>query len=392
MNPSNAQTSPETAQNGVVTQGRRPMFTYERWRESLGLPIHRGYYMEDLRKVEVGWWENRRSLTAFIELVGQEGITETRVTEIPPRGSLAPVQLAFDEIVYVLQGWGAATVWRPGGSDRKSFEWHESSMFVLPRHYLSELHNTHGSEPVRLLHYNYLPLALSAVPDPHYFFSEGADAEDRARELDLKSFYGEATLRREEHEGVLWGRRKEAWVGNFFPDMRVWDRLESNATRGAGGRSVFIEFPGSEMTCHMSVFPPLTYKKAHRHGPGRAIVIPVGEGYSIMWEEGKEKVVAPWQPGSMITPPDRWFHQHFNVGREPARYLALHPPMQFYGHAEKIADRAKDQIEYADEDPWIRQKFEAELAKRGLESQVPPGAYQSRDFDWSASAAARQTD
>src|SRR5437762_9022331 len=43
---------------------------------------------------------------------------------------------------------------------------------------------------------------------------------------------------------------------------------------GAGGRSVAMEFPDSEISMHMSMFPSRTYKKAHRHGPGRAIVIP----------------------------------------------------------------------------------------------------------------------
>jgi hypothetical protein len=70
-------------------------------------------------------------------------------------------------------------------------------------------------------------------------------------------------------------------------------------------------FPDSEMSCHMSVFPTRTYKKAHRHGPGRVIVIPGGEGYSILWEEGKERIVCPWHEGSMFVPPNKWFHQHF---------------------------------------------------------------------------------
>ncbi len=388
----NAARPTETSSNGAVPQGKPPAFTYERWRASLGLPVHTGYFVEDLRTIQLGWWQERGCLAGFVELVGQEGITETRVTEIAPRTSIPPFQLAYDEVVYVLKGSGATTVWRPGSDEKKSFEWHETSMFLLPRHYLFQIHNTHGSEPIRLLHYSYLPLGMSIIPDPTFFFADAERAVDRARELELSSFYGEASLRREEHEGVLWGRRKEAWVGNFFPDMSVWDKLESNASRGAGGRSVFIEFPGSEITCHMSVFAPRTYKKAHRHGPGRAIVIPAGEGYSIMWEEGKEKVVAPWRPGSILTPPNRWFHQHFNVGGIPARYLALHPPRQFYGHAEKIEDRAKDQIEYADEEPWIRQKFEAELKQRGLTSLVPEEAYRHRDFEWSASAATQQTD
>jgi hypothetical protein len=57
--------------------------------------------------------------------------------------------------------------------------------------------------------------------------------------------------------------------------------------------------------------------------------------------------------------------------------------MQFYGHAEKVEDRAKDQIEYTEEDPFIRKKFEDELAKKGLTSLVPDEAYRNKEFEWS---------
>jgi len=173
------------------------------------------------------------------------------------------------------------------------------------------------------------------------------------------------------------------WYGNFFPDMRAWDKLDANVRRGAGGRSVYMQFPYSEVSAHMSVFAAQTYKKAHRHGPGRAIIIPAGEGFSIMWEEGKEKIVVPWHECSLFVPPNRWFHQHFNVGGNNARYLALHPPMQFHGHAEKVEDGAKDQIEYPDEDPFIRKKFEEDLATRGVQSLMPAEAYTDRNYEWS---------
>jgi hypothetical protein len=56
--------------------------------------------------------------------------------------------------------------------------------------------------------------------------------------------------------------------------------------------------------------------------------------------------------------------------------------MQFHGHAEKVEDRAKDQIEYVNEDTWVREKFESELAKRGLTSLMPPETYTNPDFEW----------
>jgi len=119
------------------------------------------------------------------------------------------------------------------------------------------------------------------------------------------------------------------------------------------------------------------------HGPGRVIVIPGGEGYSVLWKEGGEKIVCPWQEATVFVPPEGWYHQHFNTGKQSARYLALGPLRQFRGKGENMEDRAKLQIEYPDEDPWIRQKFEEELAKRGLETKMPDDCYKDPNYEWS---------
>jgi oxalate decarboxylase/phosphoglucose isomerase-like protein (cupin superfamily) len=372
-----------TTSSSVPTPPRRLKYTHDHWMNSLGLPIYTGFYIEDMRELQLGRWEDRGCDAAFIQLEGSQGITETRISEVPARGVLPPVRLAFDEVVYVVQGRGATTIWRSGG-ERKSFEWSENSMFLLPRHHFHQFSNTSGSRPARLLHYNYFPLLLSASPDPEAFLTtDRGEAAEPVQTVDLEKLYAEPALKVIDAEDVSWKRRGSVWVGSFFPDMSAWDKLAVNSRRGAGGRSVAMEFPGSEIACHMSMFPARTYKKAHRHGPGRAIVIPAGQGYSVMWEEGKDKVIAPWKPGSLITPPNRWFHQHFNIGESPARYLAFHPPMQFDGHAEKVEDRARDQIEYIDEDPAVRERFESELARRGLTSVIPPEAYSQREYEFS---------
>ena len=61
---------------------------------------------------------------------------------------------------------------------------------------------------------------------------------------------------------------------------------------------------------------------------------------------------------------------------------------RFSGISERVEDLSRDQIEYPNEDSWIRQLFEAELAKRGLRSEMPDGAYQDVNYQWSYEAVA----
>jgi quercetin dioxygenase-like cupin family protein len=356
-----------------------PRFPYDDWMESRGLPVYRGYFIDDLRTVQLADWPERECSGAFMQLSGQEGIIEARITEIPPGKTLPPLKFSLDEVVYVVDGRGLTTVWAGEGKPKKTFEWQKHSLFMLPHNQVHQISNMQGDRPARLLHYNYLPLAMSAVQDADFFFNNPYLAPESVD--GGGDFYSEAKVIRDD-QSFANGRERSVWTGNFFPDMRAWDKIIPFWGRGAGGKVVFVRFPGAQIRAHMSVFDARTYKKAHRHGPGRVIVIPAGEGYSIMWPEGEPKVVIPWHEASVFVPPDRWFHQHFNVGSAPARYLALHPPMQFFGISEKVEDRARDQIEYPDEDPFIRQKFEEELGKRGMTSGIPDIAYRDHNYEW----------
>jgi gentisate 1,2-dioxygenase len=134
------------------------------------------------------------------------------------------------------------------------------------------------------------------------------------------------------------------------------------------------------MCGHIAQFPVGTYKKAHRHGPGAHVLILSGKGYSLMWRDGEPMQRFDWGPGSLVVPPDRWFHQHFNAGSEPARYLALRwGSKKFFGIMGEGSDRpltsiklGGDQIEYEDEEPTVRRMFEEALAQAGIESRMAP--------------------
>ena len=352
------------------------VFTYDYWMETIGIPIHRGYYVEDLRTLELGWWEERETMSAFIQLAGQEGVSAARVTEIPPGKSLPPLQFALDEVVYVAQGRGVTTTWHDNGGPKKTFEWQEHSMFLIPHHYHHQFANMQGDKPVRLLHYSYFPLALSAVPDPDFFFNNPHHSPDGSSDEDL---YSEAKMVQQSADSNPYGRTI-FWYGNFFPAMRAWDKLDLNKRRGAGGKSVSIMFPNSEVFAHMSVFGAQTYKKAHRHGPGRVIVIPAGEGYTILWEEGKEKgrIRVDWKSGVIFVTPDMWYHNHFSTGKEPTRQLAMRWGGEYIGVNRGIQRNYGDLIEYEDEDPRIRREFEEECRKNGVEMRMPPVVYSNQ--------------
>jgi gentisate 1,2-dioxygenase len=127
------------------------------------------------------------------------------------------------------------------------------------------------------------------------------------------------------------------------------------------------------MDAFISEWPVGTYKKAHKHGPGAHVLILAGQGFSLLWPEGKEKIRVDWQPGSLVVPPANWFHQHFNTGSTPVRFLALkHSGGKYYlssilfpQETSKNVKEGGQQIEYEDEDPDVHATFEATLKRNG---------------------------
>ena len=139
----------------------------------------------------------------------------------------------------MLEGRGLTSIWGASQSRRRTVEWQKHSLFLLPRNRNHQLSNTQGERTVRLLHYNYLPLAMSTVPEPNFFFNNPYEQPEHLAE-DATEFYAEAKATPRQ-DGT--GRNRILWLGNFFPDMRAWDKLDANQTRGPADRAFTSSSP-----------------------------------------------------------------------------------------------------------------------------------------------------
>ncbi len=335
---------------------------YQKWIEAQAIPIIRDFYIEDLRALELAPWRWKGGRGAYLNLIGTGDANDAYVCEIPPGEKLHPQRLLFEEMIYVVQGSGATSVWNDEKS-KVTFEWQEGSLFSPPMNTYRQHFNGSGSKPARLFVVTSAPPIINMFRNLDFVLNNAFAFSDRFDE-DPDSFSGKG-----ESYQV---KAVQVWDTNFVADVRTIPLVERK-NRGAGGSFLGIELAENSMTAHISEFPVGTYKKAHRHGPGAHVVIIGGEGYSLMWPEGSPIQQFRWRDGSVVVPPERWFHQHFNTGGTPARYLALRwgsrkfprPMGKSYGTDESVK-AGGDQIEYADEDPQIRRLFEQELAQAGV--------------------------
>ncbi|MDP2355989.1 MAG: hypothetical protein Q8M31_07985 [Beijerinckiaceae bacterium] len=339
---------------------------YEKWVRDQGLDIISAFYVKNLRHVELKPWAQRGGKGVFINHEASRTSNDCYVCEIPAGGKLAPMRQLYDEMILVLEGRGSTTVWNDAGQ-KITFEWKAGAMFAVPINCHHQHFNGSGREAARYVGVTFAPQVINMFGETDFVFNTKHDFKSR--------FSGEPDYfaAKDEKEGFLLRT-------NFVPDA-VNLPLIAAKERGAGGGHIRFNMARGAMPSHISQFPIGTYKKGHRHGPGAHVIVLSGEGYSLMWPEGDEPKRYDWQVGSLIVPPNQWFHQHFNTGSTPARYLAFKPgnsPRNSQGVPLSWISRrvGGNQIDYADESKFVRDLFHSEIAKHGVESKMEP-AYEA---------------
>ncbi len=356
---------------------------YELWMQGEGIPIVEALGgIEDVKEVERKPWARMGGKGAFLYLRGMKegGLAGMYVMEIPPGGALNPEKHLYEELIYIFKGQGATEIWQEGQSKR-TFEWGEGSLFSPPLNVWHRLYNA-SSEPVLFLGVTTAPIVMDLFHDIEFVFGDPYVFKSRYNGEENYFKVGERVERGADHV---------VWDTNFIPDLRTAFVDSRENPKGAKGVGIMgFEMSENILTGHVSEWPVGMYHKAHFHGPGAVLLGLQSNGYVLLWPRelgltpfkdghGDKVIRVHWKEGSVYSPGDCWFHQHFNTGSEPARHIAFRTGgakynLGFRKKWESIVPIQKGGtlINYEDEDPQIRRDFETALRETGVPSHMPP--------------------
>lgn len=365
-----------------MEQSTQSKTSYERWIVAERVPVVEGYGV-DVREIPLGPWPRRGGRGAFVQLRGMEGATGMEVVEIPPGKALEPEKHLYEKVIYVVEGLGSTEVWQEGQSKR-FFEWGPGSLFAPPLNSWYRLVNG-GRERALLAAVTSAPMIIDMFHNSDFIFNCSYQFKDR--------YDGEEDYFAVGQKRYIVGRGNY-WDTNFIADVATAS-IDAHEWKAKGGGFTGFEIAGNSLVGHLVEWPVGMYHKGHYHGAGAVLLILRSEGYTIMWPNelgihpyqdghGDEVIRVDWKPGTAFGPPNGWFHQHFNLGSEKARQLALRYGskkhlMGFYVAAQKrdggvfiSVKEGGTLIEYEDEDPEIRRIYQEELKQRGISFNMPP--------------------
>lgn len=339
---------------------------YEGWQEAEGIPIYHGYYVPDIRILPLADWKRFGGKGAFINFAQQQG-TDVQVLEIAAGESSKPQRHFFETIICIVSGRGAATIWQEGATKKHTFEWQEGSLFSPPINCWYQLFNGSKDEPVRFVASSTAPHVMNLFHNYDLIFNNNFVFKDR---FSGEEDYFQGTV---EELKVHWSPQI-ALKTNFIANVSKFEPL-GESTLAYSGRHANFSMSHNTICAHISEWVVGTYQRGHRHGPGAAILIIAGKGYSLLWFGDEPRQMADWVVGTMFAPAQDMYHQHFNSGATVARDLAFR-----WGSPEYRLDRTNyrgkedsyEVIDYPDEDPGIRELYEKELRKEGVTCKMPP--------------------
>jgi quercetin dioxygenase-like cupin family protein len=363
--------------NESVSKARTGIDPYLEWIEAEGVPVFKDYavYLFD---VETKMWPRFGMKGSAVHLDGRGDFVSMFLFEMAPGSSSTPQRHLYEEVIYVLEGTGSTQIEFADGTKR-SFEWGPRSLFSVPINAKHRHFNGSGQNRALFVTTNDMPLIMNIFHNDKFIFDTNFEFSERTGKSEYFSGGGDLIMVRPGNH---------MWETNFVPDLEQIELTEWDA-RGAGSSIILFVLADGNMHAHISEMPIGTYKKGHRHGSGAHVMIVAGTGYSLFWwDDAQDFKRLDWKHGMVFPPVEKQWHQHFNTGTKPTRYLATSMGSIRYpltarkrrstgsttkGAKIAVATSVKeggDQIEYEDQDRRIHLMFMEEMRKNGAASKM----------------------
>jgi quercetin dioxygenase-like cupin family protein len=326
---------------------------YEQFLEKEGVPVTRGYFIEDLKTVKLERWERMGAFGCYLNM-GDQQETDAYICEIAPASQTNPQRHLFENLVYIAAGRGATTVWHEESS-KQTFEWTAGAVFAIPLNVSYQHFNVSRDEPVRFLAGTNAPHLINLFHNEDFIFRNPFEFRDR--------FLSEPEFFRENKRLTV-----RSWETNLVPDVNSF-ALDDYPMKGKGVRIMRFGLAGTTYGCHVQEFPVGSRSTFHRHGPGAIVTVTQGTGFAMVWREGEERRRFEIRPGSIYSPGDLMYHGHFNTGHIPLRHFAMRGRSPKYSQ-DRYRTKLHEMIPFDEEPPDIHPEFLRELEKNGVKGEI----------------------
>ncbi|MBI4523058.1 MAG: ethanolamine ammonia lyase-activating protein [Deltaproteobacteria bacterium] len=326
---------------------------YEDFLEKEGIPVIRGYFLEDLKTVELSPWKRMGVSGCYLNM-GDQQETDAYICEIPPASQTLPQRHLFETLVHIAAGRGATTVWHEE-APKQSFEWSAGAIFAIPLNVSYQHFNVSKDEPVRFLAGTNAPHIINLFHNEDFIFRNPFQFRDR--------FRNDPDYFRENKRLTV-----RSWETNLIPDANSFV-LDDYPMKGKGVRIMRFGLAGTTYGCHVQEFSVGSRSTFHRHGPGAMVTVTQGTGFAMVWREGEERQRFEIRPGSIYSPGDLMYHGHFNTGHTTMRHFAMRGRSPKYSQ-DRYRTSLHDMIPFDEEPPDIHPEYLRELAKNGVATEI----------------------
>ena len=144
--------------------------SYKQWVETEGIPLIESFFVEDIASEPLAPWPRTGGLGVRLCLEGTGETNDAYICEIPAGKALEPEKHMYEELIFVVRGRGATSIWNEG-EPKRTFEWQEGSLFSPPLNAWHQPFNGNGNEPARFLAVTSAPCMINLIHNTDFIFN-----------------------------------------------------------------------------------------------------------------------------------------------------------------------------------------------------------------------------